>query len=181
MRPKNASNPEGLWNFAIGHPENFSWMNSSRFTIYLVTGTASISLVFNCFVIFRLIKDKFTVIGSSTKKISKQDIKLSIYAMCVFAADMIYCVQQYIRRSSNDEKFIDVMFDVQNAISDICCVIPIWFIILSNKSLRKNIVALFSKKDLIFISAVKPFNSKASAIAKNSFLPNPVSPGTPLK
>uniref|UniRef100_A0A914YCG5 7TM GPCR serpentine receptor class x (Srx) domain-containing protein n=1 Tax=Panagrolaimus superbus TaxID=310955 RepID=A0A914YCG5_9BILA len=158
-------------------------MNCSRFTIYLVTGTASISLLFNLYVIVRLIKDKFTVASNVQKKTSKQDIKLSIYAMVVFVSDMIYVVQQYIRRLSNDEKFIDVMFDVQNAIADIGCLTPIWFIILTNKNLRKNVIATFFwlKSDLIQISAVKPFNSKASGIGKSSNRQNAISTGITLK
>uniref|UniRef100_A0AC35ESX4 Serpentine receptor class gamma n=1 Tax=Panagrolaimus sp. PS1159 TaxID=55785 RepID=A0AC35ESX4_9BILA len=92
LKPKYSSDPNGLWNYATGHPEIFSWMSASRFTVFLLTGTASCSLIFNCYVILQLVKDNFT--PTSQKKTSKQDIKLSFYAMVVFASDMIYCVQQ---------------------------------------------------------------------------------------
>uniref|UniRef100_A0A914QGG9 Uncharacterized protein n=1 Tax=Panagrolaimus davidi TaxID=227884 RepID=A0A914QGG9_9BILA len=93
LKPKYANDPNGLWNYATGNPEIFPWMMSaSRLTVFLLTGTASCSLVFNSYVILQLVKDNFTPI--SQKKTSKQDVKLSFYAMVVFASDMIYCVQQ---------------------------------------------------------------------------------------
>uniref|UniRef100_A0AC35F6V8 Uncharacterized protein n=1 Tax=Panagrolaimus sp. PS1159 TaxID=55785 RepID=A0AC35F6V8_9BILA len=77
----------------------------------------------------------------------------------------------YIRRTSDDQRFIDAMYDIQNGIADICCLTPIWFMILANKSLRLNIAATFGliKSDSIVVSAVQQLvNSKNSTIAKSS-------------
>uniref|UniRef100_A0A914PCE9 Uncharacterized protein n=1 Tax=Panagrolaimus davidi TaxID=227884 RepID=A0A914PCE9_9BILA len=55
------------------------------------------------------------------------------------------------------------MYDIQNAIADICCLTPICFMILANKSLRQNIALTLglNKSDTIVVSSVQTLNSVA--------------------
>uniref|UniRef100_A0A914QIQ2 7TM GPCR serpentine receptor class x (Srx) domain-containing protein n=1 Tax=Panagrolaimus davidi TaxID=227884 RepID=A0A914QIQ2_9BILA len=151
MKPRNISDPEGLKRFGIGKPENFSFMNTAEFTVYLLTVTTSISFIFNIYVVFQLAKDKFikNITDLEKKKILTQDIKLAAYTLIVFASDLIYCVQQYIKKASiNDQSFV-FNIHVQVAIADITVLTPIWFMILSNQTLQKNIVATFFACNLL--------------------------------
>ncbi|KAE9553371.1 hypothetical protein FO519_003434 [Halicephalobus sp. NKZ332] len=117
------------------------WKNASNMALVTLV-TASLSLFFNFYVSFKLLKQKFLKTKENLK-FSRQDFQLTIFSCFLFLNQIGNFTLQVMFIYVTDEEQKTEMFRAQFWVVDVNTMTPAWFLCIMSRNIRRELIDMF--------------------------------------